>query len=47
MADELWNDRKTNIYIEQLPDIMTVYLASSPDTKREVFKLDREIIMGE
>lgn len=47
MVNALWDNGKANIHIEQLPDIMTVYLSSSPDVKRKTWKLDREIVMGE
>lgn len=46
MARVLWSE-ESNGTIHHLPDILTVYLAWSSSAKREVWKLDKEIVMGE
>lgn len=46
LAHALW-DTDSSANIEMLPDILTVYLAWQPHHKAELWKLDKELIMGQ
>lgn len=45
MARVLWGE-ESNGTIHQLPDILTVYLGWQPSSSREVWKLDKELVLG-